>query len=228
MDILIVAATAAEIGPLMERLRLAPGSRSGNPEGFFGGHRIEVLITGVGMTSTAYRLGRRLAQRYFDLVLNIGVAGAYPGKFQPGEIVHVTVEHFGDLCAEDGPRFLDLFELGLVEPDEFPFLNGRLANAMDPGSGPLSQLPRASGVTVNTVHGDELSIRKCIEKFEADVETMEGAAVFYTCICEKQVFAEVRAISNMVERRNREHWQLPQAIGKIRDFTLDYLDSLAN
>ncbi len=227
MDILLVAATAAEIGPLIERLRLAPGSRSGSPEGFFSGNRIEVLITGAGMTATAYRLGRRLAQHYFDLVLNLGVAGAYPGRFAPGDLVHVTVEQFGDMGAEDGQRYLDMFDLGLAERDEFPFLNGKLANALDPGPGLLGDLPRASGLTVNTVHGEDRSIRRSISRFQPEVETMEGAAVFYTCICEKQVFAEVRAISNRVERRNRNNWKLPQAIDKLRDFGLEYLESLS-
>jgi len=226
MDILLVAATAAEIRPLVERLRLAPGSRSGNAEGFVAGNRVEVLLTGVGMTATAYRLGRRLAQRYFDLVLNLGVAGAYPGRFTLGDICHVTVEVFGDLGAEDGPNFLDLFQLGLADRQEFPYLDGKLANALDPGIGPLAHLPRATGVTVNTVHGDESSIARCATRYDADVETMEGAAVFYTCICEKQAFAEVRAISNRVERRNREHWDLPAAVQNLRDFGLEYLESL--
>ncbi|MBI1192009.1 MAG: futalosine hydrolase [Bacteroidetes bacterium] len=226
MDILLVAATAAEIRPLVERLRLSPGSRSGNAEGFVAGNRVEVLLTGVGMTATAYRLGRRLAQRYFDLVLNLGVAGAYPGRLEQGDVCHVTVELFGDLGAEDGPAFLDLFQLGLADRDEFPYLDGKLANALDPGPGPLANLPRATGLTVNTVHGEEAAIARCIARYGADVETMEGAAVFYTCICEKQAFAEVRAISNRVERRNRAHWNLPLAVQNLRDFGLEYLESL--
>jgi futalosine hydrolase len=228
MDILLVAATAAEISPLVERLRLAPGSRSGNAEGFCLGHRVEVLITGVGMTATAYRLGRRLAQRYFDLVLNLGVAGAYPGRFDPGDLCHVTVEEFGDLGAEDGENFLDLFDLGLLDRDEFPFIDGKLANALQPAPGPLADLPRAFGLTVQKVHGHGPSIRQTMTHYAADVETMEGAAVFYSCICEKQAFAEVRAISNRVERRNREAWKMAEALARLRDFGLDYLESLSD
>jgi futalosine hydrolase len=226
MDILLVAATAPEVSPLVERLRLAPGSRSGNAEGFVAGNRVEVLLTGVGMTATAYRLGRRLAQRYFDLVLNLGVAGAYPGRFDTGDLCHVTVEMFGDLGAQDGPDFLDLFQLGLADRHEFPYLDGKLANALDPPPGPLADLPRATGLTVNTVHGEEHAIARSMTRFGADVETMEGAALFYTCICEKQAFAEVRAISNRVERRNRERWNLPLAVQQLRDFGLEYLESL--
>ncbi len=228
MDILLVAATALEISPLLERMKLSPGSRSGNAEGVFCENRIEVLITGVGMTATAYRLGRRLAQRYFDLVLHMGVAGAYPGRFEPGDLCHVTVEEFGDLGAEDGKNFLDLFALGLADPQAFPFLNGKLANGLNPGPGPLADLPRASGLTVNTVHGHEPSIRRCLQYFQPDVESMEGAALFYVCICEKQQFASVRSISNLVERRNREAWKMAEAIARLRDFGLDFLESLSN
>jgi futalosine hydrolase len=243
MEILLVVATAAEISPLVERLKLAPHNGSGLLKSEAFGHRIDCLITGVGMPATAYRLGRQLGQRYYDLVLNVGVAGAFPrqGKkdqyrdaLAPGQVCHVVTERFADLGAEVPGETpwdfhhdrLDLFEMGLAEPDTFPYIHGLLANGLDTSGSPLADLPRAQGISVNTVHGEAESIRRCRERYDPDVETMEGAAVFYTCICEKQAFAEVRAISNWVEPRNRDAWKLKEAIASLSRFTESYLEHL--
>lgn len=244
MDILLVAATAAEIRPLVERLKLAPHNGTGLLKSEACGHRIDLMITGVGLTATAYKLGRRLAERYYHLVLNLGVAGAfrpqgaqdrYRSDFAPGNLVHVVTERFGDLGAEAGRETpldfhrdrLDLFQMGLLERDEFPFVDGLLANGLDPSGTPLELLPRAHGLSVNLVHGEPDSIRRCRERYDPDVESMEGAAVFYACICEKQAFAEVRAISNWVEPRNRSAWKLTEAVDALAGFTEHYLEETA-
>ena len=44
---------------------------------------------------------------------------------------------------------------------------------------------------------------------------MEGAAFMYACLVHGQPFAQVRAVSNVVERRNREAWKLPEAIESL-------------
>jgi futalosine hydrolase len=72
-----------------------------------------------------------------------------------------------------------------------------------------------SGITVNTVHGDEESIARVRERFDPDVETMEGAAFMYACLIHGVPFAQVRAVSNMVERRNRAAWKLDEAISNL-------------
>jgi futalosine hydrolase len=244
VDILLVAATAAEIRPLVERLKLAPHNGTGLLKSDAYGHKIDLMITGVGLTATAYKLGRRLAERYYHLVLNLGVAGAfrpmgeqdrYRANHCPGSLVHVVTERFGDLGAEAAQETpmdfhrdrLDLFEMGLLERDEFPFVDGLLANGLDASGSPLELLPRVHGLSVNLVHGEPESIRRCRERYDPDVESMEGAAVFYACICEKQAFAEVRAISNWVEPRNRRAWKIPQAVDALAGFTEHYLESTA-
>jgi futalosine hydrolase len=41
---------------------------------------------------------------------------------------------------------------------------------------------------------------------------MEGAAFMYSCLVRGVDFAQVRAVSNAVERRNRSAWNIPGAI----------------
>jgi len=79
----------------------------------------------------------------------------------------------------------------------------------------LADLPAVDGVTVNTVHGDERSIARVVERFNPDVESMEGAGFMYSCLVHGIPFAQVRAVSNRVERRNRAAWKLDEAIAAL-------------
>ncbi|MNH40683.1 Futalosine hydrolase [compost metagenome] len=60
-----------------------------------------------------------------------------------------------------------------------------------------------------------MSIAKALKLFPAEVESMEGAAFFYVCLSEGVKCVQLRSISNYVERRNRESWNIPLAIKNL-------------
>ncbi|TAK47391.1 MAG: futalosine hydrolase [Saprospiraceae bacterium] len=222
MKILITAATPFELAPLRKYLT----HTFEQPEsGGFSKNELEVYltITGIGMAFTAYHLGSLFANSAFDLAINAGIAGAFDKKMKLGEVVHVVSERFGDLGAEDaGGTFTSIHELDLIEPFEPPFRNGELIN---PSAMAFDFLPKCSGLTVNKVHGSAGSIAAIRQKYPADVESMEGAAFFYACLMTKQPFLEIRSISNYVEPRNREAWNLPLAIDNLNNALILLLDT---
>jgi futalosine hydrolase len=122
--------------------------------------------------------------------------------------VHVVSDRLAELGAEDGERFLTLEELELPGESEF-------VNLDPPSNSGLEQLPAVTGITVNTVHGDERTIAAVTERFGPQVESMEGAAFMSACLIHKVPFAQVRAVSNFVGRRNREAWKMPEAIQNL-------------
>jgi futalosine hydrolase len=63
-----------------------------------------------------------------------------------------------------------------------------------------------------------------IGRFKPQVESMEGAAFMQACLVHEVAFAEVRAVSNVVERRNRDAWKLADAIGILGTTALSILD----
>ena len=79
---------------------------------------------------------------------------------------------------------------------------------------------------MNTAHGNKHSINALIEKFGADIETMEGAAVFYVCLMERIPFCEIRSISNYVEERNVANWNIPLAIENLGKILITFIKSL--
>ncbi|HYH56893.1 MAG TPA: futalosine hydrolase [Anseongella sp.] len=198
MKLLIVSATGAEIAPFLK------GNAGAGDQG------AEVLITGVGIAATVYRLTKALEKGAYDLVINAGIAGSFSRDLPLGEVVQVVSDGFGDLGAENGEEFLDIFELGLAGAGTPPFENGMLRNSFR-----VKGLPEAAGITVNTVHGEETRIRKTLARLSPGVESMEGAGFFYVCMSEGQKCLQVRAISNYVEKRNRENWNIPLAVNNL-------------
>ena len=59
------------------------------------------------------------------------------------------------------------------------------------------------------------SIAAVVERFNPQVESMEGAAFMSACLIHQVPFAQVRAVSNVVERRNREAWKMAEAIRNL-------------
>ena len=220
--ILVVSATRAEVAPLIAGLE-HPSAHSQVISGARGAHSVDVLLTGVGMVATAAWCTRALAIGGYDLAVNLGVCGSFVPSLPLASVAHVTSDTIAELGVEDGPHVLTLQEVGLLQPDDFPFSGGRLVNASPPPLPGLGGLPAASGITVNTVHGDEGSIAAAVRRFSPDVESMEGAAFMYSCLIAGVPFAQVRAVSNRVERRNREAWDLPGAIDRLNAVALTML-----
>jgi len=178
------------------------------------------------MVATAAWCSRVLAGRSYDLALNAGVCGAFDRSLPLGAVVHVVSDRLPELGAEDGDRFLSIHDLQLLGEDEFPFRGGALVNATPPASATLSALPAVTGITVNRVHGHESSIAATTARLAPQVESMEGAAFMYACLIHGVPFAQVRAVSNIVERRNRSAWKLREAIDSLDQALARLLDEL--
>lgn len=213
--LLLVSATAAEIAPLAQVLnqefkkvdqRFEKNALS-----------IELCITGVGMVSTAFALGQ-LSNRRFDFVLNVGVAGSF-GTFTNGTVVQVMSDCFSELGAQDDATFLPIDDMGFGTQQVVPDLTYSLPEHL--------HLPKAAGITVNTVHGNINSIEEIVARLHPDVESMEGAAFFYACNQAKWNCAQIRAISNQVEKRDKRKWQMREAIEALNAYVLKLLEAIS-
>ena len=216
MKILLVSATKFEISPLMKGLRKVRGKQN-LWTGRFDKHSVDVLVTGVGMTATAFHLGGALNKKY-DLAINAGIAGSFKKELGLGSVVNVVSDCFADLGAEDGDRFLTLKEMGLSKgrrkmPARMTGSDGE--NGRWKGKRAVMSFPQVQGITVNTVHGNAASIRKVVKKFRPDIESMEGAAFFFACTERKTPGLQIRAISNYVERRNKKYWLVNLAVRNL-------------
>ena len=196
MQILLIAATEQEVGPF-----IATNSF------------IDILISGAGVPSTIYHLQKRMHQIDYDLIIQAGIAGTYNLNINPGQTVLVKQDCFGDLGMEEKEKFMPIFESGLADKNEFPFSNGWLVNTHDILK--RFNLPAVTALTVNKVSDSELQRQQLIKQFNADIESMEGAALHFVCLQENIPFIQLRSISNYAGERDKTKWLMKEAIHNL-------------
>jgi futalosine hydrolase len=182
----------------------------------YGISTINFLTTGVGMVATAFALGTHLATNSYDLAINLGIAGSFDRNIALGEVREITEDILAELGAEDGEDFITIDKLGFGVSSFGPTY--QLLTHFN--------LKQATAVTVNTVHGNEVSIKKLSSRVNAQLESMEGAAFFYACRQAGIPCMQIRAVSNYVEKRNRDNWQIGLAIKNLNTFAFELLKGL--
>ena len=178
------------------------------------------------MTFTAYWMGKTLSSNIYDIALNLGLAGSFDVNLTIGTTVHVTSDRISKLGAEDGESFLSLVDMNLIVAEDFILNQGEMINTIQVKNPIIDKLEKASALTVNTAHGDENSIQKIKTLFNPQVESMEGAAFFYACLFEGITCSQIRTISNKVEKRNRDSWNITLAVKNLCDKGLQILNTL--
>jgi futalosine hydrolase len=226
MRVLIVGATDMELAAVTTHFQDMSENGARTRRYRRAGHEIDALTAGVGMVAVAAWCSHVLARQPYDLALNFGLCGSFDRTLEPGSVVHVVSDRIAELGAEDNEEFLTIQELNLLGADEFPFTRGQLVNHAPPTNAALRGLPPVAGITVNTVHGCERTIDSVVRRFAPQVESMEGAAFMYACAIKGLPFAQVRAVSNFVERRNRQAWKIADATRSLADASLRILDGL--
>lgn len=214
--VLIVAATKFEVEPLLKYYNVDVTG-----EGLFmpsSGDDVSLLITGVGMVNTAYYMGH-YSHNLYDYVINAGIAGTFNRNLKIGEVVNVIEDTISEMGAEDGDSFIKYADLNLGGSNTF-------RDDSSINNSHLNSLLKVRAITVNKVHGNELSIKKAIELFNPDIESMEGAAFMRACSRLSSNCVQLRAISNYVEKRDKSKWEIPLAIKNLNDFILQFIQDL--
>jgi futalosine hydrolase len=211
MQVLLCAATEMEIAPTLQALSLKQG------------HTVEVLITGVGLTACTYALTKEVVAKRPDAILQAGVAGTLLVDQPLAQVVAVKSETIGDLGVEEA-SFLSLFDLRLLGPNTQPWEDGKLTNPSE-----LLQtvgLPLVDAVTVNEISTSEERIDYYRNQLQAQVESMEGAALHFVGLMEKIPFLQVRSLSNFIGERDKSKWMMKESITKLNQAIQQILTKL--
>lgn len=198
MQILLIAATEAEINPFTTV-----------------NTKIDVLITGLGVPSTIYHLQKRIQQMEYDIVIQAGIAGSFNSSLLLGQTVFVKQDCFADLGIEERGNYTPIFSTVFAEKNKFPFVEGWLVN-LENNTNNLNLLSVKS-ITVNKISDSALQKQQLLSNFNADIETMEGAALHYVCLQEKIPFLQIRSISNYVGERDKSKWYMKEAIKNLNN-----------
>ena len=174
---------------------------------------VDILISGIGVTSTTYHVTKGLMQKKYDLAIQAGIAGSFTNDLNLGEIVFVSADTFGDLGIEENAVFKSLFLSGLADENDFPFTNGWLVNRHEILNSRLLRTVKA--ITINKITNDKKQVEMQRNIFSAQAESMEGAAFHFVCLNMNIPFLQIRSISNMVGERDKSKWKIKEAITNL-------------
>jgi len=218
---LVTAATAFEMEAF--RRACAPGLRYAS------------LLTGIGPVEAAVQVTAVLARAStpFAGVFNLGLAGAYPqdqGEEGAGllDLCLATGEVLGDLgvCYQDGiePLRGESFQVLDTFPLD-PALRIRARALLAGGPWPVRS---GTFVTVSCVSGSHARGLLLARQHRALCENMEGAAVARVCLQFNLPLLELRCISNLVEDRNLDNWQVHKACARCGEAAALVLTGLSH
>jgi len=216
-SLLLVVATLREISPLVPceaHKALEKGEvvciQSGR-------YNVDVLVTGVGITSTLMSLWKNREKQAWKFLLNAGIAGSMRPDLPPGRTVLVGEDYFGDAGIYLDGTFYTLSEKKLFNPDHPPYSNGILVNHAANKWSRLLNLPVVRGVTVSAMNVPFIKKSSFYTRFDPAVESMEGAAVSLFCLDAGMPFLQVRTVSNYCTDADSRDWDITGTVRKLSE-----------
>jgi futalosine hydrolase len=213
MDILLIAATAKEIEPFFEYYKNTKKTQN-----------IDILITGIGLTATTYRLLKQLQLKRPDMVIQAGVAGSFNKEIPLGAVVAVKKETIADQSVIELKRLKTLFDLQLIPHDQFPFTKGWLEN--NHKALKKLRLKKVNAISVNEITTSKQRVQFYEKSFQPAIESMEGAAFHYTCLMEKIPFIQLRSISNYIAERDKTKWDMKKSIVNLNQELIRLVETI--
>lgn len=226
MKILLVCATNRVVKGLKEQFRFVQQTEANLETYHYSNLQVDILVTGIGSVFTAYYLTKALHYTSYDLVINIGMAGSFDHFLEQGFVVNVIQDQFSDLGFEDREGFFTMYEMELMDRDAYPFTDGVIKSLGNFEIEEVDALIPVKGITVNTLLSSPANISRVKEKFNAEIETTEGAAFMYVCLQEKVPFLQLRAVSYFVEIKKIENWNIPLALDSLTETVMFILKEL--
>jgi futalosine hydrolase len=217
VDLLVCAATRAELAAFLRDDEEWP---AGDEPGWIQFGKAALAVTGVGIPATLLRLPPLLAGLRPGLVLDIGIAGAYPGSgLAIGDVVMASSEVIGDigfeLPGEPGFQFVGEAPFGGFYR-KMPMALVRAFRHEPAGH----RFREVGGCTVNACTGTARTGALRERLFGTGFESMEGAAVALACDAAGVPACELRAISNLAADRDMRPENIRQALANLRDYLL--------
>jgi futalosine hydrolase len=166
---------------------------------------VRVIDVGVGPVEAAVATARTLASAPFGVVVNAGIAGVFRSRGSVGDAFVVASEALADFGLEGGAP--------LALPG-----GARLVDRIDADAGLVARgvaagLRIGHGLTVAQVTTTDATAARLRQRYDADLESMEGFAVLRAAADAGIPAVEVRGISNYVGDRARSEWDFAAGAG---------------
>lgn len=202
--------------------------------GAVSGNRVVFGISGMGKTNAAHTVTLLIEKFSPSCILNFGIGGAYPSSgLKVGDIAVAEKEVYADegVLLKDGLHSLEVTGIPLLKArgrcyfNEFP-VDKRLSRLAVKASATVAHCRSGVFLTVSACTGTRKRAGELVRRFSPLCENMEGAAIAHICRLYGIPFVEIRGISNIVENRNKEKWDIKLAAENCQKTVLHFLEAL--
>jgi futalosine hydrolase len=176
-----------------------------------GAGTLVVIPGGVGAAAASLAAGIAAHRLTPDLIVSMGIAGGFP-PLNIGSIAVASRIVAGDMGAEGPDGYQSLAELNLGSV-EYPCPGApRVADRLHSLQPHVGTLLTVSTITGTPNRREQLQLRHP----DALAEAMEGYGVALAAERHGCPVLEIRAISNDVGDRNRDHWRFGDALDALQ------------
>ena len=237
--IALLCSVQAEAQLLLAGLEVTGTTKLGSKSiiaGTIANQQVLLCVGGMGKVNAAHAAALMIAEFSPDSLLIFGVGGAYPSSGAVvGDIVLAQVEIAGDegVLTHDGFKDMEYIGIPLLKTatseifTTYPASESMLKQAIhslaassEPGR---SNVHFGPFVTLSTCTGTTSRARELEERYHGLCENMEGAAAAQVAGLHSIPWLEVRGISNIVEDRDMQKWDIPKAAAASQKAVLQIL-----
>ncbi|HEY0871220.1 MAG TPA: futalosine hydrolase [Acidothermaceae bacterium] len=218
MRVLVVCAVEAERDAVVRNFGAV---RPVTVDGFSGvavdtaAGELRAFSVGVGPVAAAIGTSALIAGMDYDLVASAGIAGGFRGRVAIGDVVLANLATYADLGVRVDDGFLSVRDLGIDQDSSLAFGDQRLIDRMSASGVLVGEVLTLSAMTGTDADAEELAARypsalaEAMEGFAVVAATRDHGGIRYV--------AEIRAISNLIGRRDRSTWNIPLAFDALAD-----------
>lgn len=214
----------------MTKKILLCGATPGELSGGYNIEGVDVMVHGVGIFQTVYRMCEVLQDKdkKYDIVIQAGIAGEYNPDEPLLKTYLVSDTTFADCGTEnENGEFQSIIGSMFLQANDKPFSNGYITNPLAKDIAEQTGLPLAVCNTVSRISTQRDYIQALMNKYPASIETMESAAMAYVCSMRNIPYAELRVTSNHTLPKAKEKWLLREALERLHDETKKICNKIA-
>lgn len=228
--IALLAAVPEETEVIRKSLQDASQHATGGlalTEGKLAGQEVCLAHSGIGKAAAAAATITLLGHCQAEALCLFGCGGAYPNSgLGIGDLALADGEFFGDEGVATVTGFQDLATMGLAMRHTGKNLYNKWPTDRKLLDWAKSQKPDIQAglfVTVSTCTGSTTNAIAIEKRTRGICENMEGAAVALACHQLSTPLLEIRGISNLVEDRDTEKWDLAAGMTAAQHLVMDLL-----
>ena len=225
--IALLCAVQAEAEFLLAKTAMTKSTMLGSKsiiEGTLVGRQIRLCVGGMGKVNAAHAATLLLSQYNPKALIIFGVGGAYPSSgAKIGDVAIAKEEIAGDegvMCL-DGFKDAEYIGIPLIKtatsmiyttyPAREDLLKQALQALVSHQESDIDEVRLGAFVTLSTCTGTLSRAHDLEERYHGLCENMEGAAAAQVAELHGIPWLEVRGISNIVEDRDVDKWDIPRA-----------------